>query len=71
MALTSGSPAAARATAWAEADLLRPGSFTTGEPVGPHGLATMQLSPQNYLASMIYGGVFDRHTALRIGVIEL
>ncbi len=57
--------------AWADADLLRPGSFTTGEPVGPHMLATMQLSPQNYLASMIYGGVFDRHPDLRVGVIEL
>jgi predicted TIM-barrel fold metal-dependent hydrolase len=34
-------------------------------------LATMQLSPQNYLASMLYGGVFDRHPSLRIGVIEL
>jgi predicted TIM-barrel fold metal-dependent hydrolase len=58
-------------TAWPEADLLRPGSFSTGEPVGPHMLATMQLSPQNYLASMLYGGVFDRHPGLRVGVIEL
>ncbi|MFN7147860.1 MAG: amidohydrolase family protein [Microthrixaceae bacterium] len=57
--------------AWPEAELLRPGSFSTGEPVGPHMLATMQLSPQNYLASMLYGGVFDRHPALRVGVIEL
>jgi predicted TIM-barrel fold metal-dependent hydrolase len=31
----------------------------------------MQLSPQNYLTSMIYGGVFDRHPTLRVGVIEL
>ncbi|MGL4543857.1 MAG: amidohydrolase family protein [Polymorphobacter sp.] len=58
-------------TAWPEADLLRPGSFSTGEPVGPHMLATMQLSPQNYLASMMFGGVFDRHPGLRVGVIEL
>jgi predicted TIM-barrel fold metal-dependent hydrolase len=57
--------------AWPDAELLRPGSFSTGEPVGPHMLATMQLSPQNYLASMLYGGVFDRHPALRVGVIEL
>jgi predicted TIM-barrel fold metal-dependent hydrolase len=34
-------------------------------------LATMQLSPQNYLASMLFGGVFDRHPRLRVGVIEL
>jgi hypothetical protein len=57
--------------AWPEADLLRPGSFSTGEPVGPHMLATMHLAAQNYLAAMVYGGVFDRHPTLRIGVIEL
>jgi predicted TIM-barrel fold metal-dependent hydrolase len=56
---------------WSDADLLRPGSFSTGEPVGPHMLATMHLSPQNYLAAMLYGGVFDRHPGLRVGVIEL
>lgn len=56
---------------WQEADLLRPGSFSTGEPVGPHMLATMHLATQNYLATMLYGGVFDRHPTLRIGVIEL
>jgi predicted TIM-barrel fold metal-dependent hydrolase len=60
-----------RSDAWADADLLRPGTHHTGEPVGPHMLATMQLSPQNYLAAMIYGGVFDRHPRLRVGVIEL
>jgi len=57
--------------AWPDADLLRPGSFSTGEPVGPHMLATMHLAAQNYLATMLYGGVFDRHPGLRIGVIEL
>jgi predicted TIM-barrel fold metal-dependent hydrolase len=57
--------------AWEDADLLRPGSFSTGEPVGPHMLATMHLAAQNYLASMLYGGVFDRHPGLRLGVIEL
>jgi predicted TIM-barrel fold metal-dependent hydrolase len=57
--------------AWPDADLLRPGTFSTGEPVGPHMLATMHLAAQNYLAAMIYGGVFDRHPTLRFGVIEL
>ena len=57
--------------AWADAGLLRPGGFSTGEPVGPHMLATMHLAAQNYLATMLYGGVFDRHPRLRIGVIEL
>lgn len=58
-------------TVWSETDLLRPGSFSSGEPVGPHMLATMHLSPQNYLASMLFGGVFERHPKLRMGVIEL
>jgi predicted TIM-barrel fold metal-dependent hydrolase len=57
--------------AWADADLLRPGTFSTGEPIGPHTLATMHLAAQNYLATMIYGGVFDRHPTLRVGIIEL
>jgi len=57
--------------AWPDADLLRPGGFSTGEPVGPHMLATMHLAAQNYLACMLYGGVFDRHPGLRLGVIEL
>jgi predicted TIM-barrel fold metal-dependent hydrolase len=56
---------------WQNTDLLRPGSFSTGEPVGPHMLATMHMSPQNYLTCMVFGGVFDRHPALRVGVIEL
>jgi predicted TIM-barrel fold metal-dependent hydrolase len=57
--------------AWQDTELLRPGSFTTGEPVGPHMLATMHMSPQNYLTCMIFGGVFDRHPGLRVGIIEL
>jgi predicted TIM-barrel fold metal-dependent hydrolase len=38
--------------------------------VGPHHLGTMHLSPSNYLTCMIFGGVFDRHPTLRVGVIE-
>ena len=57
--------------AWSDAELLRPGSFSTGEPVGPHMLATMHLAAQNYLAAMVFGGVFDRHPGLRVGIIEL
>ncbi len=56
---------------WPDADLLRPGSFSTGEPVGPHMLATMHLAAQNYLSAMVFGGVFDRHPTLRVGIIEL
>jgi hypothetical protein len=38
--------------AWGDADLLRPGTFSTGEPIGPHTLATMHLAAQNYLATI-------------------
>ena len=57
--------------AWQRTELLEPGTFSSGEPVGPHMLATMHLSPQNYLATMLFGGAFDRHPNLRVGVIEL
>ena len=57
--------------AWQDTELLRPGSFSTGEPVGPHMLATMHLAAQNYLTCMIFGGVFERHPDLRVGIIEL
>lgn len=57
--------------AWDKTDTLAVGGFGAGEPVGPHMLATMHLSPENYLATMIYGGVFERHPRLRFGVIEL
>ena len=56
---------------WDDAELLRPGSFSTGEPVGPHMLATMHLAAHNYLSAMVFGGVFDRHPELRVGIIEL
>jgi predicted TIM-barrel fold metal-dependent hydrolase len=38
--------------------------------VGGHQLGTMHLSPSNYLTCLIFGGVFDRHPNLRVGVIE-
>jgi predicted TIM-barrel fold metal-dependent hydrolase len=37
---------------------------------GPHNIATMHLSPSNYVACLVFGGVFDRHPGLRFGVIE-
>jgi predicted TIM-barrel fold metal-dependent hydrolase len=61
----------AASTVWQDTAILRPGTFSSGEPVGPHMLATMHLSPQNYLTSMVFGRVFDRHPGLRVGVIEL
>lgn len=42
-----------------------------GEAIGPFNLMTMYMAPEAYLTAMIYGGVFERHPDLRIGVIEM
>jgi predicted TIM-barrel fold metal-dependent hydrolase len=57
---------------WADTDTLRRASadVRAGEPIGPWLVATMGLAPQNYLATLIYGGVLERHPTLRVGVIE-
>lgn len=57
--------------AWADTPLLQADRAGHGEAIGPHLLGTMQLSPMNYLTTMIFGGVFERHPGLRFGVIEL
>ena len=36
----------------------------------PWRLSAMHLAPQNYFATMITGGVFDRHPRLRVGAME-
>jgi predicted TIM-barrel fold metal-dependent hydrolase len=40
-------------------------------PVDAYTLATAHLSAENFLTTMILGGVFDRFPGLRFGVIEL
>jgi len=42
-----------------------------GEAIGVLELATFHMAPQTYVSAMILGGVFERHPALRLGVIEL
>jgi predicted TIM-barrel fold metal-dependent hydrolase len=42
------------------------GEFT----VDPWTLSTFHLAAQNFLATMVVGGVFDRHPTLRFGAIE-
>ena len=59
---------------WQQTDLLRTRIESLGrdgDPIGPHVLATMHLSPVNFLSALIFGGVFERHPTLRIGVMEL
>ncbi|MCW2799786.1 MAG: hypothetical protein JWQ70_1258 [Aeromicrobium sp.] len=40
-------------------------------PVEPHRAANVHFAADNFLCAMILGGVFERHPALRFGVIEL
>jgi predicted TIM-barrel fold metal-dependent hydrolase len=59
---------------WERTELLktRPRNLgSDGDPIGPLTLATMHLSPVNYLSALIFGAVLERHPALRIGVMEL
>lgn len=56
---------------WGDTDLLRAAGHSQGEPVGPHLLGTLDIGPQNWLATMVFGGVFERHPRLRFGAIEL
>jgi predicted TIM-barrel fold metal-dependent hydrolase len=37
----------------------------------PYTLSTMHFGAQNFVTTMILGGVFERHPDLRVGVIEL
>lgn len=39
--------------------------------LNPHHFSTVHFAAQNFLTTMILGGVFERHPALRFGVIEL
>jgi predicted TIM-barrel fold metal-dependent hydrolase len=59
---------------WQQTDLLRTrieNLGRDGDPIGPHVLATMHLSPVNFLSTLIFGGVLERHPRLTIGVMEL
>jgi predicted TIM-barrel fold metal-dependent hydrolase len=42
-----------------------------GEQIGTYLFSTMSLAPQNYITTLVLGGVFERFPRLRFGVIEL
>lgn len=42
-----------------------------GEQIGTYLFSVMSLAPQNYLTTLVLGGVFERFPNLRFGVIEL
>ncbi|HZU75086.1 MAG TPA: amidohydrolase family protein [Acidimicrobiales bacterium] len=59
---------------WEQTEILRTNVKSLGsegDPIGPHTLATMHLSPVNYLSTLIFGGVLERHPTLKLGVMEL
>jgi predicted TIM-barrel fold metal-dependent hydrolase len=59
---------------WEQTPLLRTkvrNLGSEGDPIGPHTLATMHLSPVNYLSTLIFGGVLERQPTLKVGVMEL
>lgn len=60
-----------RSNVWSDVDVFKFGGFGAGEPVGPHLMAGLHMSPQNFLQTMILGGVLERYPRLRIGAIEL
>ena len=39
-------------------------------PLDPHSATTFHLAIENFLVTMVFGGVFERHPRLRFGVIE-
>lgn len=59
-------------TAWADAPNFKPNMKDTLElALDAYHLATVHLASQNFLTTMILGGVFERHPSLRFGVIEV
>lgn len=57
--------------AWGAVETLRSAGMAVGEPVDPHLMSTVHMSPQNYIQTLIMGGVFERHPELRFAAIEL
>lgn len=61
-----------RSSAWSRAEAFRPLPAASIEtPLDPYTLSTVHMGPQNFLTTLVLGGVFERHPDLRFGVIEL
>jgi predicted TIM-barrel fold metal-dependent hydrolase len=65
-----GQTAFMRTTTWGEAAAFDGYKINEEINMSPWRLSTIHLAPQNFLAAMITGGVFDRHPALRVGALE-
>lgn len=56
----------------ANVELFHPSDKSTIEfVIEPYRAVTLHFAPENYVAAMVLGGVFERHPRLRFGVIEL
>jgi predicted TIM-barrel fold metal-dependent hydrolase len=56
----------------ANVEVFKPSFKSTMEfIIEPLSCVTLHYAPDNFLAAMILGGVFERHPTLRFGVIEL
>jgi predicted TIM-barrel fold metal-dependent hydrolase len=60
-----------KSDAWADAPAFAGYKVNTEFNLSPWHLSTLHLPAQNFLATMITGGVFERHPKLRFGCIEL
>lgn len=59
--------------AFADADALRvsfDGRAGGEEAIGPYYILVCHVAPEVFLLTMVMGGVFERHPALRFGIIE-
>jgi predicted TIM-barrel fold metal-dependent hydrolase len=59
-----------RTMAWGNAKAFEGFKINDEVSMDPWRLSAMHLAPQNYIATMVTGGVFDRHPTLRVGAIE-
>jgi predicted TIM-barrel fold metal-dependent hydrolase len=59
-----------RTMGWGEAKAFEGFKINDEISMDPWRLSAMAIPPQNFVATMVTGGVFDRHPELRVGVIE-
>jgi len=59
-----------RTNEWSKASAFEGYKETTEVLLNPWKLSTYHLAAQNFIGTMVMGGVFDRHPGLRVGITE-
>ena len=59
-----------RTNDWNQAESFKGYKETAEVGMDPWTLSALHLGPQNFIATMVTGRVFDRHPTLRVGVME-